>query len=94
MLLTAYQKLNDMGLNERLSQCCAVSGAGRSTGEARLPKAYSYIDALCLLCDIARRKNYTLFVSFVDFSKAYDFVNRKVLFETLKRLGCGYSLLC
>ena len=36
-----------------------------------------HIVTLRLLTDTARRKNTKLFVTFVDFSKAYDFVARR-----------------
>ena len=35
-----------------------------------------------------------MFVLFIDFSKAYDKVPRKTLFEILKKLGCGKRFLC
>ena len=46
------------------------------------------------MCDLARRKKFTLFVTFVDFSQAYDRVPRHVLFGVLRRLGCGSIMLC
>ena len=35
----------------------------------------------------------TLFVLSIDFTKAYDLVPKRVLFEILKRLGCGMVTL-
>ena len=43
--------------------------------------------------DIARRKKLKLFITFVDFSKAYDCLPRYKLFLTLKRMGCGLTML-
>ena len=43
--------------------------------------------------NVARRKKLKLFVTFVDFSRAYDCVPRSNLFMTLKRLGCGITML-
>ena len=43
--------------------------------------------------DIARRKKLKLFITFIDFSKAYDCVPRHKLFLALKRMGCGMTML-
>lgn len=43
---------------------------------------------------MARRKKLKLFVTFIDFSKAYDRVSREKLFRVLQRLGCGSVMLC
>ena len=52
-----------------------------------------FIVTLRLLCDVARRKKFKLFITFVDFSQAYDRVPRDVMFRVLKRLGCGVTML-
>ncbi len=52
-----------------------------------------HIVTLRLLTDMARRKKTKLFVTFEDFSKAYDLVPRGDLFRVLKRLGCGRVML-
>ena len=49
---------------------------------------------LRLLCDMARRKKLKLYVTFIDFSQAYDRVPRHVLCNVLRRLGCGSVMLC
>ena len=54
----------------------------------------THIVSLRLLCDTARRKKFKLFVTFIDFSQAYDRVPRIVLFKVLLRLGCGGAMLC
>ncbi len=41
----------------------------------------------------ARRRKRTLFVTFIDFTKAYDLVKRERLFQVLRRLGCGIVML-
>ena len=52
-----------------------------------------HIVTLRLLTDLTHRKKLKLFVTFVDFSQAYDIVRRNVLFSTLKRLGSGMVIL-
>ena len=52
-----------------------------------------HIASLRMLCDMARGKRLTLYVTFVDFSKAYGMVPRKTLFRILRRLGCGSVML-
>ena len=51
------------------------------------------IVTLRLLCDYAKKKKCKLFITFVDFSKAYDVVPRHMLFELLRKLGCGAAML-
>ena len=63
------------------------AGAQRGRG------CMEHIVTLRLLTDFAKRKKNTLFVTFVDFSQAYDLVPRRLLFEILKRLGCGAVML-
>ena len=48
---------------------------------------------LRLIIDYAKSEKKKLFILFVDFSKAYDRVPRKTLFDILKRLGCGKRFL-
>ena len=52
-----------------------------------------HIVTLRLLSDYAKKKKTKLFMTFVDFSKAYDLVPRNMLFGVLKRLGCGAVML-
>ena len=80
-----------MILNDRLSQW--FSPFREQAGAQKKRGCLEHIVTLRLICDIARRKKYSLFVTFVDFSKAYDYVNRTVLFKMLKRLGCGCIML-
>jgi hypothetical protein len=46
-----------------------------------------------LLIDIARKCKRTLYVSFIDYEKAYDRVNRQKLLMYLDSLGCGTRFL-
>ena len=48
---------------------------------------------LRLLIDIARKSNRTLYVTFIDYVKAYDKVNRYKLLEILDSRGCGTKFL-
>ena len=52
-----------------------------------------HIAALRLIIDYAKSEKKKLFILFIDFSKAYDRVPRKTLFDILKRLGCGKRFL-
>ena len=90
-VMDSMAKLYDMVLSARLARWFipdreqAGSQAGRGCIE--------HVVTLRLLCDIARRKKFKLFVTFIDFTQAYDRVPRGVLFEVLKRLGCGATML-
>ena len=68
-----------------IEKCQAGSQAKRGCVE--------HILALRLLFDLAKKEKQKLFVLFVDFSKAYDRVPRKTLFEILKKIGCGKRFL-
>ena len=48
---------------------------------------------LRLAIDYAAQFNSKLYVLFIDFSKAYDRVNRRKMVDVLKSLGCGRTML-
>lgn len=87
----AIAKLYDTILCERLYQWFRPyreqAGAQRKRG------CTEHIVTLRLLTDTARRKKIKLFVTFIDFSKAYDLVPRHKLFTVMKRIGCGMVML-
>ncbi len=90
-VINTFAKIYDMVLAARLKQWFvpyreqAGSQAGRGCVE--------HLVTLRLLMDVARRKRLKLFVTFVDFSRAYDCVPRLNLFMLLKRMGCGVTML-
>ena len=90
-IINSIAKLYDMILSHRLGQwfrpCREQAGAQSHRG------CIEQIVSLRLLTDMARRKKLKLFVTFVDFSKAYDMVPRHKLFSILGRLGCGMVML-
>ncbi len=49
-----------------------------------------HIVTLRILTDLEKEK---LFVTFINFSQAYDLVARHMLVRILKRLGCGTVML-
>ena len=52
-----------------------------------------HLVTLRLLIDFSFQKNKKLFIAFIDFSKAYDRVPRKIMIAILKKLGCGLIML-
>ena len=90
-VMSSIAKLYDMVLCCRLEQwfkpCREQAGAQRGRG------CTEHILTLRLLTDYAKKKKRKLFVTFVDFSQAYDKVPRDVLLRVLKRLGCGSVML-
>ena len=90
-VINTISKIYDMVLAARLSQWFipyreqAGSQVGRGCTE--------HIVTLRLLMDVARRKKIKLFITFVDFSKAYDCVPRYKLFYIMKQMGCGVTML-
>ena len=71
----------ESGLNHTMSRQEARQGGG------------AWKVTLRLLTDTARRKRLKLYVTFVDFTKAYDKVPRNVMLSDFKRLGSGMTML-
>ena len=90
-VISAIAKLYDMILCSRLKKWFIPYREQAGAQEKR--GCLEHIVTLRLLIDFAKRKKQTLFVTFVDFSKAYDMVPRKILFTIMKRLGCGTVML-
>ena len=90
-IINAIAKMYDMVLSARLSQWFIPyrEQAGSQIGRG----CVEHIVGLRLLMDLARRKKLKLFITFVDFSKAYDCVPRYKLFHILKQMGCGMTML-
>jgi hypothetical protein len=90
-IMTALAKLYDSVLNERFmlwykpKEEQAGGQSGRGCAEQ--------IMVLRLLIDIARKKKRTLFVTFIDYQKAYDRVHRLKLLKFLDRKGCGSTFV-
>ena len=90
-VINAIAKIYDMILCSRLKKWFIPYREQAGAQEKR--GCQEHIVTLRLLIDFAKRKKQTLFVTFVDFSKAYDMVPRKILFSVMKRLGCGTVML-
>ena len=91
-IINSMAKVYDMVLCSRLRQWFRPFREQAGAQEKR--GCLENIVALRLLCDMAKRKKFTLFVTFIDFSQAYDRVPRHKLFHVLRRLGCGSVMLC
>lgn len=90
-IINSVAKLYDMVLCSRLKQWFKPFREQAGAQEKR--GCIEHVVALRLLCDMAKRNRFKLYVAFVDFSKAYDFVPRVTLFRVLRRLGCGAVML-
>ena len=90
-IMNSIAKFYDMVLYSRLKQWFRPYREQAGSQEKR--GCLEHIVTLRLLCDMARRKKLKLFVTFVDFSQAYDRVPRHILFKVLRRLGCGSVML-
>ena len=80
-------EIYDMVLSARLGQWFKPYREQEGRG------CVEHIVTLRLLMDVASRKKLTLFVTIVDFRRAYDCVPRHKLFSVLKRMGCGMTML-
>ena len=59
------------------------------------PKICTILNILALrrITDYARRKKKLLYVTFGDFSSAYDLIPRQLMLNVLRELGCGAVFL-
>ena len=90
-IINVIAKLYDMVLCSRLMQW--FSPYREQAGGQPKRGCIEHVVTLRLLLDLAKRKKLPLFITFVDFSQAYDRVPRNTLFCMLKRLGCGAVML-
>ncbi|XP_045109713.1 uncharacterized protein LOC123503778 [Portunus trituberculatus] len=90
-IINCLPKLYDKILCHRLKQW--FSPYREQAGAQSRRGCLEHIVSLRMLTDTARRKRLKLFVTFVDFTKAYDLVPRRILMNVLKRLGCGSVML-
>ena len=90
-ILVALAKLYDMVLSKRFSLWFKpmVEQAGSQKGRG----CEEQILSVRLLIDIARKCKHTLYISFIDYQKAYDKVNREKLLKLLDQKGCGSTFL-
>ena len=58
---------------------------GSKAGPQKQRGCLEHVVTLRLLTNIAQKKKIKLFVTFIDFSKAYNFVPRHKMFEVLKQ---------
>ena len=90
-ILVSVAKVYDMVLSQRFKLWhqprLVQAGAQKKRG------CSEQILILRLLIDIARKKKQTLYVLFIDYSKAYDKVDRNKLLEYLDNRGCGSQFL-
>ena len=90
-IINSIAKIYDYVLYNRLTKWWqpdreqAGAQAGRGCAE--------HLVTLRLLMEFSLRKRKKLFIAFIDFTKAYDKVPRKMLFLILKKLGCGVVML-
>jgi hypothetical protein len=90
-IMNALAKLYDSVLNYRLSQWCKPlpEQAGAQKGRGCVEQ----ITTLRILIETARHTKQPLYIVFIDFSKAYDNVNRQQLLNILARKGCSQKFL-
>ena len=86
-LMDAIAKLFDSILNRRLSLWFTPDR--EQAGAQKLRSCTEHQITLRLLIDYAKHKKKTLYLVFVDFSKAYDRVPRTRLIQKLVQHGCG-----
>lgn len=90
-IMPAMAKVYDRILTSRLEYWFqprpvqAGAQSGRSCTE--------HIMALRILIDVAHKMRSTLYITFIDFQKAYDRVDRQIVIDKLASKGCGDTFL-
>ena len=86
-ILVALSKLYDTVLTNRLRiwHNLLLEQAGAQHGRG----CQEQILVLRLLIEVAIKKKVSLYIAFIDYSKAYDRVDRHKLFRYLDSKGCG-----
>lgn len=87
----AIAKLYDARIYERL--CKWFRPCREQAAAQKKRSCMENIVTLRFITDTAKRKKFKLFVTFGDFSKAYNLILRHKFFDVLKRLGCGAIML-
>lgn len=87
MLPKLYDGILNCRLNKWYKPCVEQAGSQSSRS------CEEQILTLRLYIDIARKKKYVLYILFVDYTKAYDKVNRSKLLHMLADHGCGNTFL-
>ena len=88
-------KLYALVINNRLTDWLETKGL-RATGQAGFRKGYRTVDncfILRALVERARARGVKLYLCAVDFEKAFDSVDRPLLWEALQRSGIGGTML-
>ena len=90
-IMDTLAKLYDTILCNRLMQWFQPKReqAGAQKGRGCM----EHIVSLRLLIDYALCRKAKLYITYVDFSKAYDLVPRRALIKALNDLGCGYMMV-
>ena len=90
-ILDALYKVYDSILAERFNLWFKpdVEQAGAQAGRG----CQEQLLTLRLLIDVARKTKQSLYIVFIDYSTAYDRVNRQLLLEKLAASGCGQRFL-
>ena len=90
-IINSLRKVYDYVLSNRLQKWFTPEReqAGAQPGRGCI----EHIVTLRLLMDLCARKKLPLYIVYVDFSKAYDRVSRRTLFQLLQSYGCGKYML-
>ena len=90
-IMSAIAKLYDMVLNQRFNLWYRPNP--EQAGSQKNRSCEEQILTVKLLIEIARKTKKSLYITYIDYEKAYDKINRNLLFERLDKLGCGTKFL-
>ena len=90
-VINSIAKIYDYVIYNRLSKWWQPDREQAGAQPAR--GCTEHLVTLRLLIDFCKNRRKKLFIAFIDFSKAYDRVPRKLLINVLKKLGCGLIMI-
>lgn len=90
-VMNSIAKLYDMILAKRLELWFTPLHEHARAQKSR--NCEEQIATLRLAIDIAKSRKENLFITYVDFSKAYEKIPRNLLLKILKESGCGHRML-
>lgn len=82
-------------LNDRLCRWSEDNGklVDEQNGFRKKRSTVNYLSSLITLLETRRKRKLSTFCAFIDFKKAYDCINRNILWDRLSRIGVSGKLL-
>ena len=93
-LASSMYKLYCFILNNRISSWCEANGkiVDEQNGFRKNRSTIDHVSTLTSIVDTRKKLKQSTFCAFIDFRKAYDCINRNLLWSKLENIGIGGKL--